>query len=47
MNLSKDSRLTAPFVSQLYPEYERFKTDLAAFDPRRRFDSALRRRLDV
>jgi decaprenylphospho-beta-D-ribofuranose 2-oxidase len=47
VNVSKDSRLTAAFVSRVYPEYERFRADLAAFDPRRRCDSALRRRLDV
>jgi decaprenylphospho-beta-D-ribofuranose 2-oxidase len=47
VNLSKDSRLSAAFVSRVYPEYDRFRAGLAAFDPRRRFDSALRRRLDV
>lgn len=46
-NISKDSRLGAEVVRRMYPDYERFKTELNRFDPRRRFDSALRRRLDV
>ncbi len=46
-NISKDSRLTAAAVRDMYPEYEAFRSRLRAFDPRRRMDSALRRRLDV
>lgn len=46
-NLSKDSRLSADVVKRMYPEYERFRADLRAYDPGARFDSALRRRLDV
>lgn len=47
VNLSKDSRLETAFVRQVFPGYERFKKELAAFDPKRRFDSSLRRRLGV
>jgi len=47
VNLSKDSRLGAAFVAKVYPGYDRFKADLKTFDPKGRFDSALRRRLDV
>ena len=46
-NLSKDSRIGADAVRRMFSEYDRFRTDLLAFDPKRRFDSALRRRLDV
>lgn len=47
VNVSKDSRLSAAFLARVFPEYDRFRADLSAFDPRRRFSSALRRRLDV
>ena len=47
VNLSKDSRLTGELAEQVFPEYQRFKDGLAAHDPQRRFDSALRRRLGV
>jgi len=47
VNIAKDSRLEAAFVRRVFPEYERFRTELAAFDPKHRFDSALRRRLNV
>ena len=44
-NLIKDSRLPARVVRACYPEYERFRRELAAFDPRRRFRSELSERL--
>ena len=47
INLSRDSRFEASLVRRMYPEYDRFRRELQAFDPKRRFDSALRRRLDV
>ena len=47
VNLSKDSRATGELAERIFPEYERFKDALAAHDPGRRFDSALRRRLGV
>ncbi len=47
VNLSKDSRVTGELAQRIFPEYRRFKDALAAHDPRRRFDSALRRRLGV
>lgn len=47
VNLAKDGRATAALARRLYPGYGDFKRRLAAFDPKRRFDSALRRRLDV
>ncbi len=46
-NLSKDSRLSGAFLRKAFSEYDRFRERLHEFDPKRRFDSALRRRLDV
>jgi decaprenylphospho-beta-D-ribofuranose 2-oxidase len=47
VNVAKDSRIGAALVRRVYPDYELFKSGLAAFDPGRRFDSALRRRIGV
>jgi len=47
VNLAKDGRVQASFVRRAFPGYDRFKKELAAFDPKRRFDSSLRRRLDL
>ena len=47
VNLAKDSRIEASAVSQIFPGYQEFRERLADFDPQRRFDSALRRRIDV
>lgn len=47
VNLSKDSRVGGDTVRVTYPGYDDFRTRLHAFDPARRFDSPLRRRLDV
>jgi decaprenylphospho-beta-D-ribofuranose 2-oxidase len=47
VNVAKDSRLAAPLVRRLFPEYDAFTTALRAHDPKCRFTSALRRRLDV
>jgi hypothetical protein len=47
VNLSKDSRVQGAVVRRLYPGYEEFRTSLAEYDPKRRFDSMLRRRIDV
>ncbi len=47
VNLAKDGRVNAQTAANLFPEYEKFKEDLAAFDPKRRFDSAFRRRLGL
>jgi decaprenylphospho-beta-D-ribofuranose 2-oxidase len=46
-NIIKDSRLPARVVRACYPEYERFRRELAAFDPRRRFRSDLSERLEL
>jgi hypothetical protein len=46
-NIIKDSRLPARVVRACYPEYERFRRELAAFDPRRRFQSELSERLGL
>lgn len=46
-NLSKDSRLDGELARRIFPEYSRFREALEAHDPKRRFDSALRRRLGV
>jgi decaprenylphospho-beta-D-ribofuranose 2-oxidase len=47
VNLSKDSRLDAETVRRLYPGYDDFRRRLADHDPKRRFDSMLRRRIGV
>jgi hypothetical protein len=47
VNLSKDSRLDAGIVGRLYPAYEEFCQGLGEHDPKRRFDSMLRRRIGV
>jgi len=47
VNLSKDSRLAAATVQGLYPGYDEFRQRLHDHDPKRRFDSMLRRRIDV
>jgi decaprenylphospho-beta-D-ribofuranose 2-oxidase len=47
VNLSKDSRVEAATVRAVYPGYDDFRRRLHAFDPHRRFDSMLRRRIDV
>jgi decaprenylphospho-beta-D-ribofuranose 2-oxidase len=47
VNLSKDSRIQAKTVRELFPGYEGFATALETFDPARRCDSALRRRLEL
>jgi decaprenylphospho-beta-D-ribofuranose 2-oxidase len=47
VNLSKDSRLDAGIVGRLYPGYEEFCQGLGEHDPKRRFDSMLRRRIGV
>jgi decaprenylphospho-beta-D-ribofuranose 2-oxidase len=47
VNLSKDSRLNATTVRRLYSGYEEFRTRLSDYDPKRRLDSMLRRRIDV
>ena len=47
VNISKDSRLTAAAARKIFPEYETFKQELARWDPKRRIDSALRRRLEL
>jgi decaprenylphospho-beta-D-ribofuranose 2-oxidase len=47
VNLSKDSRVGATTVRSLYSGYDAFRERLNDYDPKRRFDSMLRRRLDV
>lgn len=47
VNISKDSRLQGSFLERIFPEFDSFRQQLATFDPKRRFDSALRKRLDV
>jgi FAD/FMN-containing dehydrogenase len=47
VNIAKDSRLSATTVAKLFPEYDAFRSRLERFDPARRFDTALRRRLDL
>lgn len=47
VNLSKDSRLDAGTVRALYQGYDEFRSRLHDYDPKRRFDSVLRRRIDV
>lgn len=47
VNVAKDGRVTAAVARRVMPGYERFKSALSAFDRRRRFDSSLRRRLEL
>jgi decaprenylphospho-beta-D-ribofuranose 2-oxidase len=47
LNLSKDSRLSADTCRRVFPEYEAFRNELRRFDPRRRFRSRVRDRIDV
>lgn len=47
VNLSKDGRIDEALVRRVFPEYEVFRERLHRFDPRRRFDSSLRRRIGV
>jgi decaprenylphospho-beta-D-ribofuranose 2-oxidase len=47
VNLSKDSRLAASTVRALYPGFGEFCRRLSDHDPKRRFDSMLRRRIDA
>lgn len=42
VNLSKDSRLSAAVLERLFPNYDRFRTNLLRFDPLRRCGSRLR-----
>lgn len=45
VNLSKDSRLDRDAVAAIFPGYDQFWSDLDEFDPARRVDSELRRRI--
>jgi len=47
VNIAKDSRLTRKIVESSYPEFEKFRSALSKFDPRRLFRSALSERLDI
>jgi decaprenylphospho-beta-D-ribofuranose 2-oxidase len=44
-NISKDSRLPKHVVASAYPEYDLFRSALAAYDSKRYFRSDLSRRL--
>jgi decaprenylphospho-beta-D-ribofuranose 2-oxidase len=46
-NLSKDSRLPSKAISMMYNQFEVFKTELLRFDPKRHFNSSLRKRIEV
>ncbi len=46
-NIIKDSRLPKQVVQACYPEYERFRQELRAFDPRRIFKSEVSQRLEL
>jgi len=46
-NIIKDSRLPKPVVQACYPEYERFRQELRAFDAQRIFKSELSERLEL
>ncbi len=47
VNVAKDSRLSAETARRLFPDYGTFKSALEAWDPARRCDSALRKRLEL
>ncbi len=46
-NIHKDSRLSLKTVEASYTEYSEFKSRLRAFDPKRRYQSELSRRLSL
>jgi decaprenylphospho-beta-D-ribofuranose 2-oxidase len=46
-NISKDSRLPAAVVEQAYPEYQRFRESLRAWDPKRLYRSEVSERLQL
>lgn len=45
VNVSKDSRLSAPVAEQVFPQYDLFRSRLREHDPNGRFGSLLGRRL--
>ena len=47
VNLSKDSRVSRDLCRAVFPGFDAFSRALTAFDPKRRFQSELRERLDV
>jgi decaprenylphospho-beta-D-ribofuranose 2-oxidase len=47
VNLSKDSRVSSDLCRAVFPGHDDFSRALQAFDPKRRFQSELRERLDV
>ncbi len=47
VNLSKDSRLSAQTIRHMFPEYQKFVTKIQMRDPNKRFDSELRRRIEI
>jgi len=47
INLSKNSKVTSSLVSNIYPEYEKFKRDLYRFDPYSIFQTDLREKLEI
>jgi decaprenylphospho-beta-D-ribofuranose 2-oxidase len=47
VNLSKDSRASRELCRAVFPGFEDFRARLDAFDPKRRFQSRLRERIDV
>jgi len=47
INLSKDSRVGADICRRVFPQYEAFRNELRRFDPRSRFRSRVRERIDV
>lgn len=46
-NIIKDSRLPKSVVASAYPEYEKFRQQLRAFDPKQRFRSEISQRLEL
>lgn len=46
-NLTKDSRVPLEMVKNCFPEYEKFKSQLAKWDPQRLFQNALSQRLQL
>jgi decaprenylphospho-beta-D-ribofuranose 2-oxidase len=47
LNLAKDSRLSPEVCERAFPEYSKFRDSLARFDPKRRYQSQLRRKAGI
>ncbi len=47
VNIAKDSRIERGFAEKVFPEFDLFRRKLLEYDPARKFQSALSRRLEI